>query len=119
MNASAREPIFRQPMEPGFVDLFVLPAPSIARLEPKTGPFEGNTTITVVGDYMVKSAKVSCQFDYVTGVAYPGDAGTTVMYGGDLIVDWTKDENLWSRDLIGLNGTQETTGSEKRKSCAC
>ena len=56
MNASAGTPTFRQPMEPGFVDLFVMPAPSIARLEPKTGPFEGNTTITVVGDYMVKSA---------------------------------------------------------------
>lgn len=111
MNASAGTPTFRQPMEPGFVDLFVMPAPSIARLEPKTGPFEGNTTITVVGDYMVKSAKVSCQFDYTAGVAYPGDAGTTVMYGGDLIVDWTRDSNLWSRDLIGLNGTDETTGA--------
>ena len=119
MNASARAPIFRQPMEPGFVDLFVMPAPSIARLEPKTGPFEGNTTITVVGDYMVKSAKVSCQFDYSTGVAYPGDAGTTVMYGGDLIVDWTRDAQLWSRDLIGLNGTDETTGAFADYSVIC
>lgn len=119
MNASAREPVFRQPMEPGFVDLFVMPAPSIARLEPKTGPFEGNTTITVVGDHMVKSSKVSCQFDYSAGVAFPGDAGTTVMYGGDLIVDWTRDGQLWSRDLIGLNGTDETNGAFSDYSVIC
>lgn len=118
-NSTSGQDIFTKQMEPGFVDIFVLPAPSIARLEPKTGPFEGGTTVTIKGDYMAKTAKIGCQFDYKQGTAFPGDKGTTLMYQGQLEVDWEKDAYPWSRDLIGLNSSSEVNATFSEYDVIC
>ena len=51
MNSTSGREIFKKPLDPGFVDMFMLPAPTIARLEPRTGPSHPRPTLGMISQF--------------------------------------------------------------------